>query len=168
MKAVLSSEILRPKGGRELLERWDVEVWTLWAALEGSWVALLHLNWMALRIFTTSNCERLKIASPLLITCMCVLFVVYFHLQQTFSFIAATIFPLEKIRYTQRMNVAHKRKTVASQKEDVARREVFDRDREWSLFCYVENLHGMIILCLALLHAVVPSRGDLQLASDIS
>ena len=43
---------------------------------------------------------------------------------------------------------------------------VFDRDREWSLTCYVETLHGMIILCLALLHAVVPSRGGLQPTSD--
>ena len=80
-------------------------------------------------------------------------------LQQVFSFIAATIFPLEKIRYTQRMNVTHRKRTVAW-------RDIFDHDREWSLTCYVETLHGMIILCLALLHAVVPSLDDLQPASD--
>ena len=83
------------------------------------------------------------------------------HLQQAFSYIAATIFLLEKIRYLQRKNVAHRRKTVAHRGRMLREEKSSDRDREWSLFCYVENLHGMIILCLALLHAVVPSRGDL-------
>ena len=59
------------------------------------------------------------------------------------------------------MNVTQRKKTVV-------RKDVFDHDREWSLPYYVETLHGMIILCLALLHAVIPSRGDLQPASDKS
>ena len=151
-------------GRNEAESFWRAEAlkWTRWAALEGSCVALLHLNWMALRIFTTSNCEHLKMFACVLLVRLIVLYsLVPLHLQLTFSFIVAIIFPLEKIRYTQRMNVAHRKKTVAW-------RDLFDHDREWSLTCYVETLHGMIILCLALLHAVVPSRGDLQPASDKS
>ena len=121
MKAVLSSEILRPKGGRELLKSWGVEEWTLRAALEWSCVALLHLNWKALRIFTTSNCDCLKmLASPLLITCMyllCNFYVCIFIFNRPSSFIATIIFPLEKIRYTQRMNITHRRKTVAHRRK---------------------------------------------------
>ena len=118
MKAVLSSEILRPKGGRELLESWGVEEWTLRVALKGSCVALLHLNWMALRIFTTSNCEHLKmLAGPLLITCMYLLCCLsLFIFNRPSSFIAAKIFPLEKIRYTQRMNVALRKKIVCTKR----------------------------------------------------
>ena len=100
------------------------------------------------------------LASPLLITYIYLLCHFYvFIFNRPSSFIAAIIFPLEKIRYTQ----SDER---CSQEEDRCAKRSFDRDREWSLTCYVETLHGMIILCLALLHAVVPSRGDLQPASD--
>ena len=59
------------------------------------------------------------------------------------------------------MNVTQRKKTVV-------RKDVFDHDREWSLSYYVEALHGMIILSLALLHAVASFRGDLQTTSDKS
>ena len=165
MKAVLSSEILKPKGGRELLESWGIEVNTMSRSGRKAWDSLaLELQWLSessqLAIVSARRCWKKFARTCYRCGSSCVVWH-HLHLQQVFSFIAATIFPLEEIRYTKRMNVAQRKKTVAW-------RDVFDHDRECSLTCYVETLHGIIILCLALLHAVVPSRGDLQPASDKS
>ena len=123
---------------------WDSLALELERLSESSQLAIVS-TWSCWKMFAWSSCASKS----------------WSLLQQVFSFIAATIFPLEKICYTQQMNVAQRKKTVAWT-------DVFDHDREWSLTCYVETLHGMIILCLALLHAVVPSQGDLQPASDNS
>ena len=48
MKVVLSSEILRPKGGRELLESWDIEVNTMSSSGRKAWDSLaLELDWLS-------------------------------------------------------------------------------------------------------------------------
>ena len=66
-------------------------------------------------LHTTSNCERLRLLEKfaILVVQSVGSLIDIFLLQLVFSFIAATIFPLEKIRYTQQMNVAQWKKTVA-------------------------------------------------------
>ena len=142
MKAVLSSEILRPKGGKELLESWGVEEWTLRAALEGSRVALLLLNWMALRIFTTSNCERFEDCLNLdvfLFSCPLSMSPLL-PSTKVFIFIAATIFPLEEIHYTQRMNVAAIK--VKTFEEDRYRRKNLKEREKHPSFTSSSNLQN--------------------------
>ena len=57
MKVVLSSEILRPKGGRELLESWDVEVNTMSSSGRKAWDSL------ALELDLLSESSQLAIVS---------------------------------------------------------------------------------------------------------
>ena len=66
------------------------------------------------------------------------------------------------------MNVAHRRKTVAHRRKTLREEKSLIVTGNGPCSASLKNLHGMIILCLALLHAVVPSRGDLQPASDNS
>ena len=62
-------------------------------------------------LHTTSNCECLKLFGIGLL--VLVVNPITYLIQQVFSYIAATIFPLEKIRYTKQMNVAQRFKIVA-------------------------------------------------------